>query len=125
MLIDRLFSLLLVEHHDEMRAALRDWLLFSLPPLKLREARSLEEAMACAERSPFDLVLVNLELPGANGIEAARALRKRQPACVVIVMSVNDSEALRTASLQAGAAAFLSKRELPHALLPILERLPA
>jgi hypothetical protein len=38
-------------------------------------------------------------------------------------MSVNDSEALRSAALGAGAAAFVSKRELPHGLLPILGRI--
>jgi len=58
-------------------------------------------------------------------IEATRALRKRHPRCPVVVMSVNDSEALRTAAIEAGAAAFVSKRELPHALLPLLGRLPA
>ncbi len=125
MLIDRVVSLLLVEDHPEVRSALREWLLRSLPPVKLREARNLAEALACADEAPLDLVLVNLELPGPNGIEATRALRKRQPQCPVIVMSVNDSEALRTAALDAGAAAFVSKRELPHALLPLLGRLPA
>ena len=35
-------------------------------------------------------------------------------------MSVNDSEVLRSAALGAGALAFVSKRELPHGLLPIL-----
>ena len=109
-----------------MRAALRDWLLASLPPtFRLREARSLEEALACAAQAPLDLVLVNLELPGPNGIEATRALRKQQPRCAVIVMSVNDSEALRTAAIEAGALAFISKRALPHALLPLLGHVPA
>ena len=125
MLIDSVLSLLVVEDHPEVRAALRDWLLKSLPPVKLREARSLAEALARADEAPLDLVLMNLELPGPNGIEATRALRKRQPQCPVIVMSVNDSEALRTAALDAGALAFISKRELPHALLPLIGRLPA
>ena len=124
-LLDRVLSLLLVEDHEEVRAALRDWLLTSLPPMKLRQARTMEEALACAEEAELDLVLMNLELPGPNGIEATRAMRKRHPKCPVIVISVNDSEALRTAALEAGALAFLSKRELPHALLPLLGRLPA
>jgi DNA-binding NarL/FixJ family response regulator len=123
-LIDRVLSLLVVEDHAEVRAALRDWLLASLPPFALREARSMDEALDCAAKEKLDLVLVNLELPGPNGIEATRALRRRHPACAVVVMSVNDSEALRTAALAAGALAFVSKRELPHALLPILGRLP-
>ena len=122
-LIDKVLSLLVVEDHEEVRAALRDWLLTSLPPMRLREARSLAEAMACADQAPLDLVLMNMELPGPNGIEATRALRKRHPKCPVVVMSVNDSEALRTAAIEAGALAFLSKRELPHALLPLIGRL--
>ena len=122
-LIEKVLSLLVVEDHEEVRAALRDWLLTSLPPFKLREARSLDEAMACADQTPLDLVLMNMELPGPNGIEATRALRKRHPQCPVVVMSVNDSEALRTAAIEAGALAFLSKRELPHALLPLIGRL--
>ena len=123
-LIDTVLSLLVVEDHEEMRTALRVWLLGSLTPLKVREARSMAEALDCAGQASLDLALVNMELPGPNGIEATRELRKRYPKCAVVVMSVNDSEALRSAALDAGALAFLSKRELPHALLPILDRLP-
>ena len=116
-------SVLVVEEHDGVRSALRDWLLTSFPPLRLREARSMEEALRLADQAQLDLILVNLELPGPNGIEATRALRKRHPDCPVVVMSVTDSEALRLAAVEAGAAAFVSKRELPSTLLPILDRL--
>ena len=116
-------SVLVVEEHDEMRSALRDWLLTSFPPLRLREARSMQEALTLAEQAQLDLILVNLELPGPNGIEAARALRRRYPACRVVVMSVNDSVALRIAALEAGAEAFVSKRDLRMALHPILATL--
>jgi DNA-binding NarL/FixJ family response regulator len=116
-------SILLVEEHDGMRAALRDWLLVSLRPATLREARSLQEALEETEQAMPDVVLINLELPGLNGIEATRELRRRCPSCPVVVMSVNDSQALRSAAIGAGAEAFVSKRELPHGLLPILGRI--
>jgi DNA-binding NarL/FixJ family response regulator len=95
--------MLVVEEHDGVRSALCDWLLTSFPPLRLCEARSMEEALRLADQAQLDLILVNLELPGANGIEATRALR--------------------LAAIEAGAAAFVSKRELPGTLLPILDRL--
>ena len=105
-----------------MRAALCDWLIASFPQLEPREARSMEEALLLAAHEALDLVLVNLELPGANGLEGTRALRGRFPRCRVVVMSVNDSAALRGAALEAGAAAFVSKRELPEALAAVLRR---
>ena len=116
-------SILLVEEHDEMRAALRDWLLVSLDSAKLREARSLQEAIDQTEQTMPDVVLINLELPGLNGIVAPRVRRRRGPWGPVVFLWLNDSEALRSAALGAGAAAFVSKRELPHGLLPILGRI--
>src|SRR2546430_6225608 len=115
-------SVLVVEEHDALPISLRDWLLTSFPPLRLREARSMEEALRLADQAQLDLILVNLELPGPNGIEATRALRKRHPDCPVVVMSVTDSEALRLAAVEAGAAAFVSQRELPTTPPPIPDR---
>lgn len=113
---------LLVEDHDEMRAALRDWLNRLLAPVTLREAHDMAQALAAADDTPLDFALVNVELPGPNGIETTRELRRRHPCCSVIVMSVHDSEALRLAAIDAGAEAFVCKRELTTSLLPILSR---
>ena len=106
-----------------MRAALRNWLSRSLPPHTLREARSMDEALESAGQDKPDLVLMNLELPGANGLQATRELRRRDPACPVVIMSLNDAEVLRVAAADAGALAFIPKHELPSALLPILHRM--
>ncbi|MGE5615728.1 MAG: response regulator transcription factor [Bacillota bacterium] len=111
-----------MEDHEEMRAALRDWLSRLLAPLALSEAHDMAEALARAGEAAHDFALVNLELPGPNGIETARELRRRYPGCPVVVMSVQDSEALRLAAIEAGAEAFISKRHLTAELLPILSR---
>jgi two-component system response regulator FimZ (fimbrial Z protein) len=115
-------SALLVEDHDEMRSALRDWLNRLLAPLELREAHDMAQALEVAGEAPLDFALVNVELPGPNGIETTRELRRRFPRCAVVVMSVQDSEALRLAAIDAGADAFVSKRHLTAELLPILSR---
>lgn len=114
---------LLVEDHDEVRHALRDWLNRLLAPLVLREAHDMAQALDLASEAPLDFALINVELPGPNGIEATREMRRRYPRCPVIVMSVQDSEALRLAAIDAGADAFVCKRELTSSLLPILTRL--
>ena len=116
-------NLLLVEDHDDMRLALREWLLTTFSPSSLREARSMDEALTLAGQAKVDFALINLELPGPNGIEAVRELRKRYGSLAMVLMSVHDSEALRLAAMDAGADAFVSKRELTLALLPIVHRL--
>jgi len=115
-------SVLVVEEHEEVRAALREWLLGTYPELKLREARNLTEAIDSARQASPDMVLVNMELPGPNGIEATRQLRRGAVRCPVVIMSFHDSAALRMAAEAAGADAFLPKREMPQALSPILSR---
>jgi two-component system response regulator FimZ (fimbrial Z protein) len=114
---------LLVEDHEEVRAALRDWLNGVLAPLQLREAHDMGEALERAGEAPLDFALVNVELPGPNGLETTRELRRRYPRCPVVVMSLQDSEALRLAAIDAGADAFVCKRELITSLRPLLARL--
>jgi len=118
-------NVLLVEEHDEVRTALRDWLRSVLASPSLREARSMEEALRMAGEAKLDLALINVELPGRNGIEAARELRRLHQKLPMVLMSVHDSEILRLAAIQAGADAFVPKRDLTLGLLPIVQRLLA
>ena len=107
-----------------MRLALRDWLRSTFSPSSLREARSMDEALTLAGQAKVDFALITVELPGPNGIEAVRELRKRHGNLLAMVlMSVHESEALRLAAIDAGADAFVSKRELTLSLLPIVQRL--
>jgi len=116
-------NVLLVEEHDEVRTALRDWFASVLSPLRLCEARSMEEALRMADQAKVDFALINIELPGPNGIEAARELRRRHRDLPLVLMSVHDSAVLRLAALEAGADAFVPKRDLTLGLLPIVQRL--
>jgi len=116
-------NVLLVEQHNEVRSALRDWLRSVVSSLSLREAGSKDEALRLAEQAELDFALITVELPGENGIEAARELRRRHEKLPLVLMSVHDSEILRLAALEAGADAFVAKRDLTLSLLPIVQRL--
>ena len=122
---DNVVSVLIVDDHDGVRAALRDWIAASCAGVKLQVARDGEEALRLLERTPFDLVLMDIGLPGISGIEATRMLRRRSPATAVVVISVHDGEAQRAAATAAGAVAFVAKRrmheELTSVLRPVIE----
>lgn len=73
-----------------------------------------------AELSP-DIVLVDVSMPHLNGIEAASRMRKLSPESAIIFLSENADEDVRAAALQAGAVAYVLKREAGTKLLPTVQ----
>jgi DNA-binding NarL/FixJ family response regulator len=74
-------------------------------------AQSGEEAIRlCAVLRP-DLVLVDYQMPGMNGIETTRALKLQDPTLTVVIVTGYDYEEYRTAAAEAGAADLVSKTE--------------
>ena len=72
-------------------------------------ATSGEEAVDQAERLRPDLVLLDVNLPGIDGLETTRRLRTLQPAVVVLLLSTYDDEAGESFVAQSGAAGYVTK----------------
>lgn len=72
------------------------------------EARSGEEALEKLRQDKFDLLLLDLNMPGMGGIEACRAIRATSEAAIV-VLSVRDSEENKVQALDAGADDYITK----------------
>ena len=70
--------------------------------LAVRTAESGEEAVRMCTRSRFDLVLMDVRLPGIDGVEAVRRIRRRNNEIPVIMMSAYTLEDLEKAALSEG-----------------------
>ena len=70
----------------------------------------LEAALAGGNESPWDLVLMDLELPGLGGIEATLRLKTAAPDVLVVVLTVFEDAATILAAISAGADGYLVKR---------------
>jgi DNA-binding NarL/FixJ family response regulator len=88
----------------------------------LAEAASAAEALAALERVTPQLVLMDVRMPGADGIEATRRLLARRPQTVVILVSAGAPEQLPADCGTCGAAAVLAKQDLRPAMLAELWR---
>ena len=109
-----------------MRAALDNWLKTIIPGVSVLCAASVEEAVETLAHTVADVVLMDIGLPGMNGIEGTRHVHERAPALPVVMLSIRDDRAHVAAAMEAGAVAFVSKRrmrsELPGVLRGVLER---
>ncbi len=73
------------------------------------EATDGSQAIDAVERTSADVVLMDVRMPGMDGIEATRVIRRRFPETRVVVLSTYDDRDLVRAALEAGAAGYLLK----------------
>jgi DNA-binding response OmpR family regulator len=112
--------LLLVEDDDAIAGALQ--LHLEDAGFRLhREADGLQ-AIAAIDRQRWDLVLLDLMLPGADGWDVCRHLRARHPDVPVIMLSARSAEVHRVLGLELGADDYLAK---PFSMLELVARVRA
>jgi CheY-like chemotaxis protein len=85
-------------------------------------APSGEEALAASRIAPFDLILMDMRMPGLSGEQTARALRADGITTPIVALTANAFEDDRQACLAAGMDDFLVKPLLPDALRATLTR---
>jgi DNA-binding NarL/FixJ family response regulator len=108
---------LVVDDHPLLRDALGQVVRDVAPQAEVLHAGDCEQALALADAdSRFDLLLLDLNLPGLAGIPAVKAWRQRHPAVPVLVLSADGSPPTVLAALAAGAAGFVPK-STPSALM--------
>jgi len=72
-----------------------------------------------------DVILLDISMPGQNGLEAARLLRQELPKLKIVIISQHDSIRLLPSALAAGADACVDKGRLNFDLLPAIENISA
>lgn len=118
-------TILLVEDHDTVRKALRDWLEVELPQCRVIEAANGEDAVALTSSESPCLVVMDIRLPGMNGIETTRHIKAALPCAQIVMLSILEGDTYRAEATAAGASAYVQKQRMHVELLPTLAGLLA
>ncbi|HKV82449.1 MAG TPA: PAS domain S-box protein [Candidatus Sulfotelmatobacter sp.] len=86
------------------------------------EADNGQQSVELARATKPDLILMDVSMPGMNGLDATRILRRESPRIPVILVSQNDSKIISHQAAEVGARAYCSKSDLARNLVPIIER---
>jgi two-component system KDP operon response regulator KdpE len=109
-----------VDDEPALRKTLRSSL--SASGFVVAEARSGEEALGVVQQQAFDLVLLDINMPGAGGFDTCRKIRSFAPQVGIIMVTVRDSENDKVHALEAGADDYVTK---PFRLRELVARLRA
>jgi two-component system, OmpR family, KDP operon response regulator KdpE len=100
-------SILIVDDDASVRRALH--ITLQTLGFSTSEAPGGEEALLLARTAPYDVVLLDINLPGLDGLETCRQLRRLLPRIAILMLTVRDSEDDKVQALEAGADDYVTK----------------
>ncbi len=117
--------ILLVDDHPLLRKGLSE-LINQEPDLMVAgEAEDGPQALQVLAQTRFDLAIVDISLPGVDGIEVLKSLKERYPDLPALVVSMHDESLFAERALRAGARGFIMKQEAVESILTAVRRVLA
>jgi DNA-binding NarL/FixJ family response regulator len=118
-------NFLVVDDHPIVRRGTKEVLEEAYPEARVVEVDSGEAAVAAVQQQPWDLIVLDLSLPGMGGLEALERIRRARAGAQVLVLSMHAEEQFALRALKAGAAGYLSKEYAVEQLLEAVARVLA
>jgi DNA-binding NarL/FixJ family response regulator len=118
-------DILIVDDSETVRNSLHNWLESVFPSWSIEEAECGQEAVDCVLVHPPGIVLMDISMPGMNGIEATHRIKAVAPETKVVMLTIYEDAQYRADASMAGASAYVIKRKMHTELIPVLVNLLA
>jgi DNA-binding NarL/FixJ family response regulator len=105
------FNILLVEDNVGFRKTLADTLLRHFATMNIEEVDNGEDAEIKAEDLQLDMIFMDINLPGENGLEATRKIKARHEHTLIVILTGHDIPEYRQQAFRNGADYFISKAD--------------
>lgn len=114
--------LLIVEDHEDFRGMIKDYLIGQKLGLEIFEASTGEMGIAKAACVKPDIVIMDINLPKANGLQVVKDIKLDHPTCNVIFLTIFDVALFKKAAENFKALAFIGKNDVFEQLLPAIRK---
>ena len=119
-------KILLADDHAVVRRGLKQILADEFKKAAFfGEARTGQEALDLVWKDPWDVVILDITMPGRSGLEVLREIKKARPKLPVLVLSMHPEDQFAVRVLKAGASGYMTKETAPEELVGAIKKVMA
>src|SRR3970040_2181990 len=104
-----MLRILVADDHEVVRKGLMKVLAETLQPVKVDEAKNGQDALAKVWKSEYDMVLLDIKMPGKSGLDVLKEIKQHRPKLPVMILSMHPEEQFAIRAMRAGASGYLTK----------------
>jgi len=104
-----MLRLLVADDHEVVRKGLVKVLAETLQPIKIDEAKNGQEALGKVSKNEYDLVVLDIKMPGKSGLDVLKEIKEQHPKLPVLILSMHPEEQFAIRAIRAGASGYLTK----------------
>jgi DNA-binding NarL/FixJ family response regulator len=116
-------NVLIADDHANVRRGLREIMVDAFSGSQFSEAADGDQVLTQLIKSNHDLLLLDINMPGRNGLEVLKDVKKIYPQLPVIMVSVQPESQYATRCLLAGATAYINKNSASEDLAPAIRKI--
>jgi len=109
--------ILIADDHPIVRRGLKEILVRELEGATCGEAGNAQQVLSEVQSHDWDLLILDVTMPGRSGLDVLRDLRKLRPKLPVLVLSMHPVDQLGKRSLRGGASGYMNKESAPEELI--------
>ena len=114
---------LIADDHAVFRRGLKETIFEAFPKVTFGEAKTAQETVECVRRQDWEIVILDISMPGKSGLDILDDMRRLRPKLPVLFLSMHPEEQYARRALKSGAAGYLTKDSIPEELKVAVRRI--
>ena len=114
--------ILIADDHAVVRRGLQQILVDAYGDVVIGEATNAEEVVGQIREDNWDIVILDISMPGRSGLDALKEIKKDRPDLPVLVLSIHPEDQFATRVLKAGASGYMTKETIPEELVNAINK---
>ena len=117
-----MIKVLIADDHPIVRKGLKQILAETSDITVVNEASSGQEVLSKIWKNDYDVVLLDISMPGIGGLEALKQIKSQKPGLPVLILSIHSEDQYAVRAIKDGAAGYLTKESAPDELIAAIQK---